>query len=112
MMRKYIIFSIFVAIYKKSCDYAGFMSNSLLFSRKSLKILYICTGFANGIQNMVKQTFEGNLPLQFNVICYIKSFENPSLHYNVILLQVVLSQRNKNGNSVSSIDMLPINGII
>jgi len=34
MMRKYIIFSNFVTVFLKSCDYAGFMSNKPLFSRK------------------------------------------------------------------------------
>jgi len=42
MMDKYIIFSNFVLVIKKSCVYTGFMSTITLFSRISIKFLYIC----------------------------------------------------------------------
>jgi len=42
IMQKYIIFSGFSPIIKKSCVYTGFMNTSPLFGRKSKKFLYIC----------------------------------------------------------------------
>jgi len=35
LMQKCIIFSIFVTIFKKSCDNTGFMGNNSLFNRNS-----------------------------------------------------------------------------